>query len=66
MAMFADVACMIRDSIFSILARDHDVLEHVEHHLEPLVVRTGMTLSGQVLQHRLHRINWELAARCMI
>ena len=50
----------------AILARDHEVLEHMEHHLEPLVVGTGRALSRQVLQHRLHWICREMAARSMM
>ena len=57
MAMFINVA---------ILAGDHEVLKHLENHLEPLIIRIGMPLSRQVLQHRLHRIPRELAARCMV
>lgn len=57
MAMFINVA---------ILAGDHEVLKHLENHLEPLIIRIGMPLSRQILQHRLHRIPRELAARSMV
>ena len=50
----------------TILAGNHEVLEHLEYHLEPLIVLVRRPLRLEILHHRLHWIFLESAARRMI
>lgn len=50
----------------TIPAGNHEVLEHLEHHLESLIILIRRPLRLKILHHRLHWISLELAARRMI